>query len=38
MSEKLCIRVFDGGKLKEEEQLEDVGVDVRIMLKCIFKK
>jgi len=32
-----CVQGFWCGNLKERDHLEDLGIDARIILKCIFK-
>jgi hypothetical protein len=33
-----CVQGFGGGDLRKRDYLENLGVDGRIILKCIFKK
>jgi hypothetical protein len=36
--EERCIEGFDTGNMKEEDYLEDLGVEWRIALKSIYKE
>jgi hypothetical protein len=38
MGEQKCIQGFGGGKMREKENLEEPGVNRRIMLRWIFRK
>jgi hypothetical protein len=38
MGERRCIQGIDGGNLRERDNLEDLGIDGRIILTWIFKK
>jgi hypothetical protein len=34
---QICIQGFGGGNLRERDHLEDPGVDVRIILRWVFR-
>ena len=37
-AQERCIQVYDGGDPMERDNLVDLGVDVRIILKRVFRK